>query len=53
MYQQFSEDHSEFESQDSRKAHNCGVISGALLYIRDDFKSVEKQTWLQQNLESI
>lgn len=24
-----------------------GVISGALLYIRDDFKSVGKRTWLQ------
>lgn len=25
----------------------AGVISGALLYIRDDFKSVDKQTVLQ------
>lgn len=24
-----------------------GVISGALLYIRDDFSSVDKKTWLQ------
>lgn len=24
-----------------------GVISGALLYIRDDFKSVDQKTWLQ------
>lgn len=23
------------------------MISGALLYIRDDFKSVDKHTWLQ------
>lgn len=27
-----------------------GVISGALLYIRDDFESVEKKTFLQVNL---
>ncbi|KAK4491900.1 hypothetical protein RD792_002681 [Penstemon davidsonii] len=27
--------------------YDTGVISGALLYIRDDFKSVDKQTWLQ------
>jgi len=25
----------------------AGVISGALLYIRDDFKEVERKTWLQ------
>lgn len=25
----------------------AGVISGALLYIRDDFKEVETKTWLQ------
>ena len=25
----------------------AGVISGALLYIRDDFSTVEKKTWLQ------
>lgn len=24
-----------------------GVISGALLYIRDDFKAVDRKTWLQ------
>ncbi|KAL0353298.1 UNVERIFIED_CONTAM: Inositol transporter 4 [Sesamum angustifolium] len=27
--------------------YDTGVISGALLYIRDDFKSVDRQTWLQ------
>jgi len=26
---------------------HAGVISGALLYIRDDFKSVDRNTWLQ------
>lgn len=25
----------------------AGVISGALLYIREDFDSVDKNTWLQ------
>jgi hypothetical protein len=25
----------------------AGVISGALLYIRDDFVSVDRNTWLQ------
>jgi len=25
----------------------AGVISGALLYIRDDFKAVDRKTWLQ------
>jgi SP family myo-inositol transporter-like MFS transporter 13 len=24
-----------------------GVISGALLYIRDDFEDVDRKTWLQ------
>lgn len=24
-----------------------GVISGAILYIRDDFKAVDRKTWLQ------
>ncbi|PNX77135.1 putative inositol transporter 2-like protein [Trifolium pratense] len=27
--------------------YDTGVISGALLYIRDDFKAVDRQTWLQ------
>lgn len=27
-----------------------GVISGALLYIRDDFDQVDKKTWLQVSL---
>ncbi|KVI06066.1 hypothetical protein Ccrd_015584, partial [Cynara cardunculus var. scolymus] len=27
--------------------YDTGVISGALLYIRDDFKDVQKHTWLQ------
>lgn len=27
----------------------AGVISGALLYIRDEFPAVEKKTWLQVN----
>nr|GMD92324.1 inositol transporter 4-like [Ipomoea batatas] len=27
--------------------YDTGVISGALLYIRDDFEAVEKHTWLQ------
>jgi hypothetical protein len=27
--------------------YDTGVISGALLYIRDDFRSVDKNTWLQ------
>ena len=25
----------------------AGVISGALLYIRDDFKEVDRETWMQ------
>lgn len=33
--------------------YDTGVISGALLYIRDDFKSVEKQTWLQETIVSM
>ncbi|EYU27683.1 hypothetical protein ABFS82_13G134000 [Erythranthe guttata] len=32
--------------------YDTGVISGALLYIRDDFKSVEKHTWLQETIVS-
>jgi len=27
--------------------YDTGVISGALLYIRDDFRSVDRNTWLQ------
>ncbi|GJN10280.1 hypothetical protein PR202_ga28360 [Eleusine coracana subsp. coracana] len=30
-----------------------GVISGALLYIRDDFRSVDKNTWLQELIVSM
>jgi len=26
---------------------SAGVISGALLYIRDEFKAVDRKTWLQ------
>ncbi|KAH7838754.1 hypothetical protein Vadar_030750 [Vaccinium darrowii] len=33
--------------------YDTGVISGALLYIRDDFKSVEKKTWLQETIVSM
>ncbi|KAK4434839.1 Inositol transporter 4 [Sesamum alatum] len=33
--------------------YDTGVISGALLYIRDDFKSVDKQTWLQETIVSM
>ncbi|KAF8029001.1 hypothetical protein BT93_E1623 [Corymbia citriodora subsp. variegata] len=29
--------------------YDTGVISGALLYIRDDFKSVDRETVLQVN----
>ena len=29
-----------------------GVISGAMLYIRDDFRSVDKNTWLQELIVS-
>ncbi|XP_038970555.1 probable inositol transporter 2 [Phoenix dactylifera] len=32
--------------------YDTGVISGALLYIRDDFSSVDKKTWLQYELTS-
>ncbi|GAU42285.1 hypothetical protein TSUD_81940, partial [Trifolium subterraneum] len=27
--------------------YDTGVISGALLYIRDDFKAVDTKVWLQ------
>ncbi|CAL0324871.1 unnamed protein product [Lupinus luteus] len=32
--------------------YDTGVISGALLYIRDDFKDVDKKTWLQEAIVS-
>lgn len=32
--------------------YDTGVISGALLYIRDDFSSVDKKTWLQEMIVS-
>ncbi|CAH2034462.1 unnamed protein product [Thlaspi arvense] len=32
---------------------HAGVISGALLYIRDDFKSVDRETWLQEMIVSM
>ena len=31
---------------------SLAVISGALLYIHDDFKSVDKHTWLQELIVS-
>ncbi|RAL45455.1 unnamed protein product [Cuscuta campestris] len=33
--------------------YDTGVISGALLYIRDDFKAVQKHTWLQEMIVSM
>ncbi|KAL5097509.1 hypothetical protein RYX36_001836 [Vicia faba] len=33
--------------------YDTGVISGALLYIRDDFEQVDKQTWLQETIVSM
>ncbi|QHO04058.1 probable inositol transporter 2 [Arachis hypogaea] len=33
--------------------YDTGVISGALLYIRDDFKSVDRETWLQEAIVSM
>ncbi|KAD4178367.1 hypothetical protein R6Q59_021953 [Mikania micrantha] len=33
--------------------YDTGVISGALLYIRDDFKQVQKHTWLQETIVSM
>ncbi|KAK9706318.1 hypothetical protein RND81_07G116200 [Saponaria officinalis] len=30
--------------------YDTGVISGALLYIKEDFKEVERQTWLQETI---
>lgn len=32
--------------------YDTGVISGALLYIRDEFPAVEKKTWLQEAIVS-
>ncbi|KAK9935889.1 hypothetical protein M0R45_012762 [Rubus argutus] len=33
--------------------YDTGVISGALLYIREDFPEVEKKTWLQETIVSM
>ncbi|KAK4801888.1 hypothetical protein SAY86_000091 [Trapa natans] len=33
--------------------YDTGVISGALLYIRDDFQQVDKKTWLQETIVSM
>ncbi|XP_057757269.1 inositol transporter 4 [Arachis stenosperma] len=33
--------------------YDTGVISGALLYIRDDFEQVDKKTWLQETIVSM
>ncbi|KAL5769295.1 hypothetical protein ACOSP7_015846 [Xanthoceras sorbifolium] len=33
--------------------YDTGVISGALLYIRDDFEVVDKKTWLQETIVSM
>ncbi|XP_028785918.1 inositol transporter 4 [Neltuma alba] len=33
--------------------YDTGVISGALLYIREDFQEVDKKTWLQENIVSM
>ncbi|XP_071696737.1 probable inositol transporter 2 [Rutidosis leptorrhynchoides] len=33
--------------------YDTGVISGALLYIRDDFEAVDKKTWLQESIVSM
>ncbi|PON90237.1 Sugar/inositol transporter [Trema orientale] len=33
--------------------YDTGVISGALLYIKEDFAEVEKKTWLQETLVSM
>ncbi|XP_020591051.1 probable inositol transporter 2 [Phalaenopsis equestris] len=32
--------------------YDTGVISGALLYIRDDFSEVDRKTWLQESIVS-
>ncbi|XP_010538255.1 PREDICTED: probable inositol transporter 2 [Tarenaya hassleriana] len=33
--------------------YDTGVISGALLYIRDDFETVDRETWLQESIVSM
>ncbi|XVF87850.1 hypothetical protein PTKIN_Ptkin18bG0154200 [Pterospermum kingtungense] len=33
--------------------YDTGVISGALLYIRDDFQQVDRKTWLQEVIVSM
>ncbi|KAK3025331.1 hypothetical protein RJ639_043840 [Escallonia herrerae] len=33
--------------------YDTGVISGALLYIREDFRAVDKSTWLQETIVSM
>ncbi|KAF7842882.1 putative inositol transporter 2 [Senna tora] len=33
--------------------YDTGVISGAILYIRDDFKAVDRETWLQEAIVSM
>ncbi|KAG5040826.1 hypothetical protein JHK82_012941 [Glycine max] len=33
--------------------YDTGVISGAILYIRDDFKAVDRKTWLQEAIVSM
>lgn len=33
--------------------YDTGVISGALLYIKEDFRDVEKKTWLQELIVSM
>ncbi|KAK7262094.1 hypothetical protein RJT34_29654 [Clitoria ternatea] len=33
--------------------YDTGVISGALLYIREDFDEVDKKTWLQETIVSM
>ncbi|KAL3351207.1 hypothetical protein AABB24_019687 [Solanum stoloniferum] len=33
--------------------YDTGVISGALLYIREDFKDVDRKTWLQETIVSM
>ncbi|CAL1385981.1 unnamed protein product [Linum trigynum] len=33
--------------------YDTGVISGALLYMREDFESIDKKTWLQETIVSM
>ncbi|CAO2842439.1 unnamed protein product [Amaranthus hypochondriacus] len=33
--------------------YDTGVISGALLYIKEDFKEVQRKTWLQETIVSM